>query len=345
MYELYQIGIIDQDALKQIEIDEKFINTITKYYKDPPEFITNISTTVEPELPSEKFLSTEIYFWGTPGSGKTTALGAILSSASSSISNVTKDPGALDYSTQLENAFKDTTEVKTLLHSTALTSFYTMNYEICDTTTSAKETQIHPITLIDMAGELMCAIYRNKSRQPQFDDAEMLSKLKKILIPDASIDKKREKNANRRIHIFLIEYGAHNKKYSGYTVTNYLEHTINYLKDNKLIEYSTDAIYVMLTKVDKVFADFESQDEQERDLNSYLNDYLNKHYAKICNTLQLICQKNSLNGGKLQFFPFSIGEICFQTLCGFDPTYADGFVKEILINKTATRAKKSFLSR
>lgn len=199
------MGFIDGDDLKQTGIDSKFIQLITKYYSEHPQFITNIDT-VEPELPTEKFLSTEIYFWGTPGSGKTTALGAILASASPLLTNRTKDSGALDYSMQLGNSF-DTSDVKTLLHSTALTSFYTMYYEISHTPDGAKESEKHPITLIDMAGELMCAIYRHDSGKPQLDDTEMLAKLNKILAPDATMDRRREKDANRRIHIFILEYG------------------------------------------------------------------------------------------------------------------------------------------
>lgn len=147
-------------------------------------------------------------------------------------------------------------------------------------------------------------------------------------------------------YIFLfLSMERHDKKYAGYTPANYLERTINKLDEKGLLAYSTDAIYVMLTKVDKAFKEFESQEEQERDFDSFLNNYLNTHYTAICNRLRDICRENSLNGGKLQFFPFSIGKVCLQTLCDFDPTYANGIVQEILLNKTATRTKKSLLSR
>lgn len=75
----------------------------------------------------------------------------------------------------------------------------------------------------------------------QNDDLEMLSKLNKILAPDNTMDRRR-KNANRRIHIFLLEYGSHNKEYQTYQVTDYLENTIQYLEKEKLLAYSTDAI-------------------------------------------------------------------------------------------------------
>lgn len=349
IYNLYKLCIIDREDLLEAGIAPKFIDYVTRVSDTGrPEFAKNIDSRVEPELPTKIFLSTEIYFWGTPNSGKTTALGAILSAASTSkgisMENLTEDPGSLAYSLKLTTAFKGN-KIKPLLHNTAITSFFTMYYELSHTPIGAKESQTHPLTLIDMSGELMCAILRDKLGEAQMDDTEMITKLNKILAPNSTMDRRKEKNANRRIHIFLLEYGAHESKFNDYLGTYYLEGTLGYLKKKNLLAYSTDAVYIMLTKVDKAFEEFEKQDEQERDFNSFLNNYLNTHYTGICNLLQEQCKMHSLNGGNLQFFPFSIGTVCLETLCDFDPTYANGIVQEILLNKTATRDKKSLLSR
>lgn len=102
--------------------------------------------------------STEIYFWGIPSSGKSCALGAILSVAASGRIAKSMDPDTSSqgygYMTKLIDLFQNG-EIGTLLEGTPVDSFYEMGFDLVD-----KENRIHPITCIDMAGELMRCMYK-----------------------------------------------------------------------------------------------------------------------------------------------------------------------------------------
>ena len=77
--------------------------------------------------------STEIYFWGIPSSGKSCALGAILSVAASgkvahSMDADTESQG-YGYMTKLINLFQNG-EIGTLMEGTSVDSFYEMGFDL-----------------------------------------------------------------------------------------------------------------------------------------------------------------------------------------------------------------------
>lgn len=101
---------------------------------------------------------TEVYIWGIPSSGKSTALSAILSIANNGrvARTLSPDPACqgYDYMMRLMNVFREN-EVSSLLASTAVDDFYEMGFDLTD-----QKGWVHPITLIDMAGELMLCMHK-----------------------------------------------------------------------------------------------------------------------------------------------------------------------------------------
>lgn len=265
--------------------------------------------------------STEIYFWGIPSSGKSCALGAILSVAASGRIAKSMDPDTSSqgygYMTKLIDLFQNG-EIGTLLEGTPVDSFYEMGFDLVD-----KENRIHPITCIDMAGELMRCMYKENAGDPMSDsDIEMLDTMTKVLIDNRS--------TNRKMHVFVIEYGAEDRKYEGLPQKVYLEGAVSYIKDTGIFKKDTDAIYIMITKADKA----------KNNSPSFFNQYINDKYLGFFNRLEQICKDNEINKGHVEKLAFSLGDVCFQNFCKFDARPAENVVNLILQRSASFRGGK-----
>lgn len=265
--------------------------------------------------------STEIYFWGIPSSGKSCALGAILSVAASGRIAKSMDPDTSSqgygYMTKLIDLFQNG-EIGTLLEGTPVDSFYEMGFDLVD-----KENRIHPITCIDMAGELMRCMYKENAGDPMSDsDIEMLDTMTKVLIDNRS--------TNRKMHVFVIEYGAEDRKYEGLPQKVYLEGAVSYIKDTGIFKKDTDAIYIMITKADKA----------KNNSPSFFNQYINDKYLGFFNGLEQICKDNEINNGHVEKLAFSLGDVCFQNFCKFDARPAENVVNLILQRSASFRGGK-----
>lgn len=265
--------------------------------------------------------STEIYFWGIPSSGKSCALGAILSVAASGRIAKSMDPDTSSqgygYMTKLIDLFQNG-EIGTLLEGTPVDSFYEMGFDLVD-----KENRIHPITCIDMAGELMRCMYKENAGDPMSDsDIEMLDTMTKVLIDNRS--------TNRKMHVFVIEYGAEDRKYEGLPQKVYLEGAVSYIKDTGIFKKDTDAIYIMITKADKA----------KNNSPSFFNQYINDKYLGFFNSLEQICKDNEINKGHVEKLAFSLGDVCFQNFCKFDARPAENVVNLILQRSASFRGGK-----
>lgn len=265
--------------------------------------------------------STEIYFWGIPSSGKSCALGAILSVAASGRIAKSMDPDTgsqgYGYMTKLINLFHNG-EVGTLMEGTAVDSFYEMGFDLLDV-----EGRIHPITCIDMAGELMRCMYKaNAGDKMNEIDEVMLDTLTRVLIDNRS--------TSRKMHIFVIEYGAEDKLYEGLPQKVYLDGALSYIKNTGIFKKDTDAIYIMITKADKV------KNATKETFNQYIND----KYLGFYNGLEQICKDNEINKGRVEKLAFSLGEVCFQNYCKFDSRPAENVVNLILQRSASYRGGK-----
>lgn len=297
-------SIITAEDLIGIGIDLPFIQRMLKG--------DNVVSFKSPEkLEKIHKQSTEIYFWGIPSSGKSCALGAILSVADSGRIAKSMDPDTesqgYGYMTELINLFQNG-EICTLMEGTDKESFYEMGFDLLDS-----DGRIHPITCIDMAGELMRCMYKaNAGADLENNDLIMLDTLTKVLIDNRTV--------SRKMHIFVLEYGAEDRLYEGKPQKVYLDGALAYIKNTGIFKKDTDAIYVMVTKADKI----------KNATKDNISEYINNKYLGFYNKLEQICKDNEINKGKVEKIAFSLGNVCFQNYCKFNAKPAENVVNLIL---------------
>lgn len=295
-------GILNRNDLSKCGIDNGFINKM----------LTNArSQNFEPARPLQTIAEpcTEVYFWGIPFSGKTCALGAILSAAKNGLAARSMIPDnscqGFGYMDRLSTIFSPG-RICRLPGGTPVTSTYEMRFDLED-----QEHKIHHVACIDLAGELFtCMFMKDAGEQMRDDQKQALETLHNILLENRS--------NNRKIHFFVIEYGAEKRIYNGLPQAEYLNSAAAHLNSIGLFDSNTDAIYVLISKVDNA--------SYEGSLEEHLLKYMTKNYLGFYNNLLLICKEHGINKGRVKIVPFSIGNVCFKDYCQFDATSATKMV-------------------
>ncbi len=302
-------GYLEYTDFRHIGIDNRFIQHLAKG-----------ESTQRFGLPKElkkiNKVSTEVYFWGIPSSGKSCALGAVMSVANNGTvaRSMSKDPDCQGYGymTRLSQLFKSDGKVGTLPEGTSIYSTYEMGFDLEDENGAS-----HPITCIDLAGELVRCMYKSDAGEDMSEDeVKALDTLTNVLVDNRTV--------NRKIHFFVLEYGGENRKYEGLSQTEYLDAALRYIERTKIFKTETDAIYLMLTKVDKTGV-------VGQRLVEILSKYIEDNYKGFYNGLEKICRDYEINGGKVERIPFSLGQVCFQDYCLFNEAPAANVVKKLLI--------------
>ncbi len=275
---------------------------------------------------------TEIYFWGIPSSGKSCALGAILSAASDgkTAKSMKKDPDCQGYGymTRLSNLFRLDGSINRLPGSTPIDATYEMGFELED-----EKGKMHPITCIDLAGELVRCMYtKNANETMNADEEKTLKTLTNVM--------KENRTDNTKIHFFVIEYGAEDRKYRGLFQKDILQGAVDYIDKEGFFDKDTSGIYILVTKADMIKA-------KGKDRNAIIEDYIDKNYLGFFNGLKNICKKNSImqgkNGVTVPIIPFSLGDVCLQDFCKFKKGAAN-LVVQTLLERTMVK-RNSFFKR
>ncbi len=316
---LIQDGYFSYEDLEDLGISREFVRRLAKKNTQGAKFEAS-----DRPLNINR-ISTELYFWGIPSSGKTCALGAILRVAGSGTvaKTMMMDPNCqgYDYMNRLPQCFESVDGVAILPGGTPVASSYEMGFDLIDD----KHKQ-HPITCIDFAGELIRCMYKKMSGIPlTIQEQKALQDLTNVLGgKDEHGNTMGNRTKNRKIHFFVVEYGAENRMYEELPQRTYLNSTIQYINQMGIFKTNTDAIFLIVTKVDKIKA----RNDDER--NRLLFQYINKKYAAFYGGLVQICITNRINGGVVPVLPFSVGTVCFQDLCKFEARYAESIVDIIL---------------
>lgn len=303
---LYDRGIIHDFA--PTEIDRDFISMMItqKEQSKLPDASPISSITMVP--------CTEIYFWGIPSSGKTCALGAIMSTLNDGVTvkstRFDRDCQGYGYMTRLSNIFQKG-KIGVLPPGTKTTNTYEMGMYVED-----NKGDVHPITCVDLAGELTKCMFKNDAGDELLDiEREVLTTVTNIL--------KDNKTDNRKIHFFVIEYGAEDRLYDGLPQRTYLDAALNYIQSTGIFVKNTDALFLLITKVDKIDARGEA-------LQQELRAYITENYLGFYNGLAKICKDYDINNGKVEIQPFSLGDVCMQDFCLFKNEYAARVVNTIV---------------
>lgn len=241
---------------------------------------------------------TEVYFWGTPGSGKTCTLGAILSAANCSgrLEHIYQGNG-LQYYNQLQEIFRP--------NSVCILPGSTDNMSIMDSVIGFrdKDKKIHKACVIDLAGEVFDNVYMLRSGQMRTGDLPSLDAVMHYLG-----DKR-----NRKIHFFLVPYGDHNVKAgsNNLSIDRYLTDMTTHLHQNNIFKNHTDGIYILVTKCDRIPCP-----RQERAQNAF--EYVQNYYPSFYNNLLDACHKYSIRD--FAVINFSLGDVFAREMCNFDPS-------------------------
>ena len=302
-------GVIDFWSLREAGIDDAFIEKLM----DPTSQMTsNLDPYVQPlsQIPDG---FTEIYFWGVPASGKTCAVGAIMSAMTNGngvkFAMPYEDSQGKDYMQPLAASFRVRDDrVCVLPPRTKVEETFEMRYLITD-----DDNKEHNVAFIDLSGELFECMSKSNSRErlsPKQQNA--LNVLENILVNNRS--------KNPKIHFFVIEYGSENNMYKGVAQNDLLLSCLSYLDEKYILKDNTIGSYLIITKADKAG-------------DADIGEYIDTHYSGFYNALEQRMTKWGINTrkGKSQVkrFPFSIGDVCFQKWCLYDPEWTQYIIEEI----------------
>ena len=253
--------------------------------------------------------TTEVYFWGTPSSGKTCALGALISRMDSKGILEKLTCGGYNYMVRLSNIFGQE-NICTFPDSTSIGSIQEMMISLKD-----EKDKFHRLTLIDLAGELFRSVYF-KRHNLVLDEAkeDTLNKTISYL----------KDNRNKKIHFFVVEYGAHDRQWEGLTMKDYLDDMVGFLKEHEIFRKSTVGVYVLVTKCDMIPC---SRDDRPK--SAY--DYICEKMPSFWNVLQDTCKRAGVKD--LSVLSYSVGDVFAQKLCHFDPHDTEKVINR-LISKT-----------
>lgn len=277
---------------------------------------------------------TEVYFWGLKSSGKTCALGAILSAATNihRISRPLACSGAY-YRDTLSNLFT-LDGICTLPTGNPLTNNVS---EMCiqmseipepgdsERQIRKKQERYHQMTLIDLAGETITGIYRaaNPDVFPNNPSEQLVNQVKTYLKNDN----------NNKVHFFIVEYGKSDGTIEGTTQGNILDNLAVYLENEKILRKSTVGVYVIVTKTDKIPCA-----KEDRPRMAY--EYVQTQLGSFWQNLNIACKKAGIS--EPSTLSFSIGDVFAQNLCKYDGTDTTKIIKKILM-KTHVKSWLDYL--
>lgn len=305
-------GLITAEELARTGIDPDFTDILAGDHHNHINNPVETSHMKNPEYINQ--VCQEIYFWGMPSSGKTCALAAILSSASTGkiAKTIQKNPNCrgYDYMRQLSQVF-DLDSISTLPTGTSTSFVSDMSFWLQD-----KKDRLHSITLIDLAGEMLYAMYLVD--QGRYDDLTIDQKRGYNCMRNLLVDKQ---SKNSKIHFFVLEYGGHERREKGIRQVDMLDGALAHIQNLGILN-NTDAVFLLITKSDKAL-------KEEGNVMMNIKNYVETHYQAFYNNLKRYSQK--INGGRsIELFPFSIGDVCFKDLCRFDDETANDLVSLFL---------------
>lgn len=315
--QLVDIQLIEYEDLFTIGIDERFVKALIR---DKENRRDDLSYSSKAEIKPITAPGLEVYFWGIPTSGKTTAIAALLSVVRKGIGaakSVTFDNNSQGYGyyNQLSQLFRQESEVASLPPGTSVEATYAGGLTLED-----KKGKDHKYTFVDLSGEILRSMYKSDAKEQLMEDElKALNKLNTVLGSSSS--------RNKKIHFIVLEYTEEERVIEGLDNDTYLSAALRYIESKGIFKHKTDAIFLMLAKIDRM-PDFKNLSNMQLRVN--MKRYLDTRYKGFYQGLQRICRKNWINGRSLEIIPFSLGEVCFKNYCLFDPKLAKEVVERIM---------------
>jgi hypothetical protein len=253
------------------------------------------------ELPPMEDGRTDLYFIGLAGSGKSTMLAGLLNYANKEGLLIT-DPYH-QIGVNYQNKLIQDLVFGILPGPTQKGSYNYIALSIMD-----KDKVKHPFNIVDVPGEVFASITNN----PKVDD--FLNYIK---------------NDNKKILIFVMDSDTHNNRFmsddTGLDQTLIFPNILQILKSNNVLE-STDAIYLVVNKFDRISSDFEMTDNSVLVADSFVNNEF-KNLLWNCQDIK----KESKNKFKIKVVPYTIGKIAMSQLVeSFSFSYSQNLFSNLL---------------
>jgi len=302
--------------LKEIGIPEMVLDKLMNF-REPV-----LTLGIAPESIPDGY--TEVYFWGSPGSGKTCALSGILSYMHNDGIFSTDGGSGYHYMNQLTNIFSKEIGALPAATTTEVTQY--LPFKLTD-----DKKEKHPIALIELSGEIFeCYYYMAAGLPlPSTKHVKTFETLTNYLA-----------GPNKKVHFFVIDLSKdpHAQDEKGMCLYNYLDAAQKYFKNTDIFRKSTDALYIIATKSDLL----NCHENQRLDEAA---QFLKNHYAAFVNVLKDACATYKINdNNELKVIPFSLGNVYFNKICQFNSKTSRQVV-QILQQKTAKEIKRSGLGK
>lgn len=256
--------------------------------------------------------STEVYFWGTPSSGKTSAIASIICSAFRQDRLTLWESQGGEYMLKLANLYNN--EMCVFSEPTKPECIYEMQCAIND-----EVGEKHEFSFIDFSGEVVGSLYESQSGLRVSYERELDALKSYVLNPK-----------NKKIHFFVVEYGKHYNEWKGVRMDNHLETCANFLIRDAAFKKVTSAVYVLVTKVDLIQC---PEEERAQRAGQYLMEY----YPSFYNGLELACQEAEIEN--FGVIPFSVGDVFAQQLCVFNDSDAKDIIELLIMNTPIIKKK------
>lgn len=304
---LLEKGYIDYENLTDIGVDRDFLRELVVGERSSslggPSY----------QLPCEKFVGTELLFFGLRNSGTTSLLGSILSSLASgkyvqSIC-IKEDSVSYDYAIRLSNWCKQS-------HVTRYLQSNISNRTQCFDVDIKQSSMSKAFRFVKMNSDLSFCLYKRSSFIDGLDQEYAYTDYTNLL--------SNTKTSNRKLFFFVIPYEESDVIYEGLSRrSTYLESMIRTLESDKIFDKHVDAIYFVLTKLDII--------PESLDIESSIKNFILSRYNEVYNGLIEICRNYAINDGTLPIIPFSCGETCFQDIVKINELSSEHFINNVIL--------------
>jgi hypothetical protein len=305
----YDADGLMKTCCSRLNVDYNFVRS----YDEPKLIFGSV-----PEKPSDIPCGfTDIFFWGTPSSGKTCALATFLNTMQTNYTPTDLMTGAFgwDYWNSLVNLFHGEFAYlppRTVEDRTQYMPFH-LKKQGDDVIYNRN------ISFFELSGELFKYIYDvvHVSNLAENVDNGKNNQQKQIVFKtlDTLLN-----SDNQKIHFFFIDYSMSIQDIG--TQRMHLNAAATYFKKNNIFQRRTDAIYIVLTKADLIPVNNIMERRQEA------AKFLHDNFSAFVDDIKAQCRRHSIN--RLSMKIFSIGDVYFSKICKINREYSRCIIDELL---------------
>lgn len=286
----------------------------------PTQLRFNMIPESQDEVPKDY---TDVFFWGIPSSGKTTALSTIFRTINDKYTM--EDP-------VLKKQFGST-------YRDDLVSVYKQGLGYLPGRNQRDKTQYMPLLLrrknegikknrrisfFELSGEVFehfLEIKNGLKDKSQLNENELEKRIE-IEKSFNTIELLLNSN-NQKIHFFFIDYDKEIKNLQNHNTksqASYLTAAADYFKSrNDIFSKKTDGVYFIITKADTIEGESKTKEAEK---------FINENFSNFYGIIEGRCKAYSIKPPEIKLF--SIGDVYFNRICKIEYKYAENIIGELL---------------